>query len=111
MGKLKALKLGIIKGVAHTAGALADHVPAKCPFCGYRWNVRDLILQESSTGEPAQKVITEHIKACMAIRAPNQKIKHSCGQEISITELDDHLRAVHGWNDVDFEYRKVEKNE
>ncbi len=111
MGKARALKLGIVKGIATVAGAVAKNMPAKCPFCKMKFNVHALLLDEKNTGIPAATVITSHIKNCIMIHAPDKKIRHSCGEQISIGELDDHLKAKHGYVEYNGEMLTAEEFE
>ncbi len=97
MGKARALKLGIVKGISTVATKIASNMPLKCPVCGMKFNVQSLFLDEKNGGDPALQVVNDHIKMCIGRAAPGKTIKHGCGQEISIEQLDEHLKTVHGY--------------
>jgi hypothetical protein len=95
LGKARALKLGIVKGVAKAGTAFASNMPLKCPVCHTKFNLQDLFIQEKNGGPKAIEAINDHMRMCIGRAAPGKVIKHSCGEEISIEQLDDHLLAKH----------------
>jgi hypothetical protein len=109
MGKARALKLGITKGVVKAVVAVASHMPAQCPICRQKFDMKQLMIDEKLPGGvPAEEVVSEHIRNCIIMFYPQKTITHGCGQKITMGELNEHLRTVHGWTEEQFKYRKSE---
>src|SRR5712691_8274284 len=72
MGKARALKLGIVKGVATIAKVVLPDT-YKCPVCKYIFTAYDVALEAKTTGKSAEEIVAGHIKDCIARVYPNQK--------------------------------------
>lgn len=107
MGKAKALKLGIIKGVEHVAKAVLPQ-NYKCPICKFEFKAYDVTHEAKESGRSPEEIVAGHIKNCIAQRFPNQKSEcqecHKVGKttKLKMAKLDDHLRTEHGWKEEDF---------
>ena len=103
MGKAKALKLGIIKGVQHVAAVVLPDT-YKCPVCKFQFTAYDVALEAKETGKSAEEIVAGHIKNCIATRFPNQKSECLMCKErgkttkLKISELDDHMAQCHADN-------------
>jgi hypothetical protein len=53
VGKARALKLGIVKGVATVATKVVSNMPMKCPVCGLKFNLQALFVEEKAGGQQA----------------------------------------------------------
>ena len=100
MGKAKALRLGIPKGVAHVATAVLPK-SYKCPVCKYEFKAYDVALESKNTGISPEQIVAGHIKSCIQQRFPNQKSECLMCKEkgkttkLTIRELDEHILQCH----------------
>jgi hypothetical protein len=100
MGKVKALKLGIVKGVQHVASVVLPDT-YKCPVCKYIFTAHDVALEAKTTGKSAEEIVAGHIKDCIARMYPNSKSECLMCKErgkttmLKISELDQHIAQCH----------------
>ncbi len=100
MGRAKALRLGIVKGLQHTAAKVLPK-EWKCPICKYQFNAYDVAVESKETGISPEEIVAGHIKSCIRIRFPNQKSKcYDCSKQgktttLTISELDKHVAEYH----------------
>jgi len=112
LGKARALKLGIVKGVRHAASEVAKNVSWKCPVCKTKFNAYDLKKQAVEEGEEPETILARHVELCIRSQFPGYK--SACGictgfkdpwrldkseMKFTMDELQEHMRIVHGHAD------------
>jgi len=103
MGKARALRLGIKKGVQHTVSVVARTVGGavlpsgwKCPICHYQFDAVEVKKESVASGRSPESILAEHIETCIRSRFPNMKSKcYFCGKKFTIDELKEHVEKEH----------------
>lgn len=95
MGKARALRLGITKGVAKVGMAVLP-TTYKCPLCKYQFNAYDVALEAKNTGVSAEEIIGEHILQCIKAFMPERLNScPDCGEKIKGKDFADHMHSRH----------------
>jgi len=100
MGKARALRLGIVKGLKRSALAILPKT-YKCPICKFQFNAYDVALEAKERNIDPETIVAGHIKSCIQSAYPNQKSDClMCKEEgrttkLKISELDAHIAKEH----------------
>ncbi len=93
MGKARALKLGITKGIASVATVVLPK-SFKCPVCKFQFNAYDVALQSKTEGILAEQIVAGHVIQCIGSLKGSAQCP-DCGQMIKGKDFKEHMETVH----------------
>ena len=93
MGKAKALRLGIQKGLQHTASLVLPK-SFHCPVCKFQFNAYDVALQSKTEGISAEEIVAGHVIQCIG-SLKGQAQCPDCGQMIKGKDFKEHMDKNH----------------
>ncbi len=95
MGRARALKLGITKGIQTVARVTLPQT-MKCPICKYQFTAYEVAVEAKSTGISAEEIVGSHIEQCIRARFPGKKSQcFFCHKDFTIDELREHVEKEH----------------
>jgi rubredoxin len=107
MGKMKALKLGITKGIAHTASVVLPKI-WHCPICKMEFKAFDIAVQSKELGVSPEQIIGEHITGCIA-RLKGAAQCPDCGKTVKGKDFKEHMEKTHPLDKIQDSIHESEK--
>ena|SRR5713101_1390929 len=93
MGKAKALRLGIMKGIQHTASVVLPKT-FSCPVCKYQFKAFDVAVEAKEKNISAEEIVAGHIMGCIG-SLKGQAQCPDCGQMIKGKDFKEHMDREH----------------
>jgi rubredoxin len=93
LGKARALKLGIVKGVA-TVAKVALPQTFKCPICKFEMKAYDVAVEAKETGKSAEEIVGKHIMGCIGSLKGSAQCP-DCGKNVRGKDFEEHMKKEH----------------
>ena len=93
MGKARALRLGITKGLSRTASLVLPK-SFSCPVCKFQFNAYDVALRSKTEGISAEEIVAGHIMGCIA-QLKGQAQCPDCGKSVKGKDFKEHMDKEH----------------
>jgi len=93
LGRARALKLGITKGLSRTAQVVLPKA-YKCPVCKYEFKAFDVAVESKNTGKSAELIVAGHVIQCIG-RLGGQAQCPDCGKSVKGKDFKEHMDINH----------------
>jgi endogenous inhibitor of DNA gyrase (YacG/DUF329 family) len=93
LGRAKALRLGIVKGVKRTVSVVLPKT-WKCPICKYEFKAYDVAVESKESGKSPEEIVAGHIMICIG-SLRGQAPCPDCGKMVKGKEFEVHMKTLH----------------